>query len=66
MEGCHKEKNMFFVISGHFFSKCTILVFDRFFSSLVVIQSTKIFSESMYLQDSCFWCSIIPFNYQKS
>ena len=54
MEGFHKEKNMFFVISGHFFSKCTILVFDRFFSSLVVIQSTKIFSESMYLQDSCF------------
>ena len=49
IEGSHKGKNMFFLIFGRFFSKCTIFVFVAFFSHLVVIQSTQFFSGSTYL-----------------
>ena len=41
IEGSHKRKNTFVLISGHFFSKCTIFVFVTFFSPLVVIQYTQ-------------------------
>ena len=44
MEGSHKGKNVFFFISGQFFSKYTSFVFMTFFSHLVVIQSTQFFS----------------------
>ena len=49
MEASHKGKNMFVLISGDFFSKCTIFVFVTFFSRLVVIQSPQFFSGSTYL-----------------
>ena len=44
-----RGKKIFFLISGYFFSKCTIFVFVTFFSPLVVIQSTQFFSVSTYL-----------------
>ena len=62
IEGSHKGKNMLFnfwalLLKMHIFEVVT------FFSCLMVIQLTQLFSGSTYLQDSCFWWSIFPLNF---
>ena len=62
-EGSYTGKKYYvFLIFGYFFSKCTFFEVVAFIFRLVVIQSTL--CGSAYLNDSCFWWSIFPFNYQ--
>ena len=48
-----------FLIFEHFFLNVHFWGYD-IFSRLVVIQSSRFFSGSTYLLDSCFWWSIFP------
>ena len=55
----------FFLISGHFFSKCTIFAFVTFFYRLVVYPINSIF-QCQYVFIRCFCWSLFPLNYQNS
>ena len=61
IEASHKGKNIFVLISGDFFSTCTIFVFVTFFSRIVLIQSPQriynihVFDEAFFL-----WTIRIP------
>ena len=55
-----------------FYNFCVLLLemytFEvvQFFYCLVFIQLTQFFSGSRYLEDSCFWWSIFPLNYNNA
>ena len=65
IEGSQKGKNVFFnfwalLIKMYIFEVVIV------FSCLVVIQSTRFFTDSTYLLDSSFWWSIFPLNYHNA
>ena len=59
IEVSHKGKNIFVLISGHFFSKCIIFVCDIFFSTSgypikYIFQWQYVFMKFMFLM-KCFF-----------